>query len=274
MNIMNEALVIARGNMYGKDDIVKHLRALGLQAGDCVEVHSAMSKLGWVCGAEQAVVEALLEAVGQEGTLAMPSQAGANSDPSKWENPPVPEHWWPVIRDNMPAFDADKTPARNMGRVAELFRTWPGSMRSYHPMAAYTANGRLAQQIVQTHTLDNSLGEQSPTRTLYDLDARVLLLGVDYDRCTVMHLGEYRAGVRKRETQGAAVYQDGKRVWKQYQDYELDSESFIGAGRLLEERGLVTQGKIGDADAKLFSVRDAVDITAEYLRCHHGEASE
>lgn len=271
---MDEALVIARGNMYGKDEIVKHLRALGLRAGDCVEVHSAMSKMGWVCGAEQTVVEALLEALGPEGTLVMPSQAGANSEPSKWENPPVPEHWWPAIRESMPAFDVDKTPTRNMGRVAELFRTWPGSVRSNHPQTAYSANGRLAQLVVQTHELDNSLGEQSPARTLYDLGARVLLLGVDYDRCTVMHLAEYRAGVRKPEIQGAAVLENGKRVWKQYHDRELDSESFIGAGRLLEERRLVTEGRVGDANAKLFAVRDAVDVAMEYLKCNFEEAPE
>ena len=52
-------------------------------------VHSSLSKIGWVCGAEVSVIQALLEVVGEEGTIVMPAHTGDNSDPSVWENPPI-----------------------------------------------------------------------------------------------------------------------------------------------------------------------------------------
>ena len=45
------------------------LGALGISTGDVLVVHSSMSTLGYVVGGPQAVVEALLDAVGPTGTL-------------------------------------------------------------------------------------------------------------------------------------------------------------------------------------------------------------
>ncbi|MDQ3787821.1 MAG: AAC(3) family N-acetyltransferase, partial [Actinomycetota bacterium] len=106
------------------------LTALGLSTGDTVLVHSSMKAIGWVPGGQVAVVQALLDALGADGTLVVPTQTGWNSDPKLWTRPPVPEDWWPTIREHMPAFDPAITPSRGIGAVAESVRTWPGAVRS------------------------------------------------------------------------------------------------------------------------------------------------
>lgn len=73
------------------DSIYNDLVKLGVKAGDTILVHSSLSIIGWVCGAAQAVIMALKQAVGDDGTLIMPAHSGANSDPAYWENPPVPK---------------------------------------------------------------------------------------------------------------------------------------------------------------------------------------
>ena len=78
--------------------LARTLRACGLARGQVVLVHSSMSKLGWIVGGAEVVILALLDVIGQEGTLMMPTHTSDNSDPARWENPPVPEAWWPVIR--------------------------------------------------------------------------------------------------------------------------------------------------------------------------------
>jgi aminoglycoside 3-N-acetyltransferase len=70
--------------------IADELRALGVRPGSVLLVHTAMSALGWVCGGAQAVVGALLDALGPDGTLVVPTHTNGNSEPSEWENPPVP----------------------------------------------------------------------------------------------------------------------------------------------------------------------------------------
>ncbi len=81
----HEKAVIAtveRPNTVGS--LLAGLCALGVRPGDTLVVHSAMSKLGWVCGREQAVVLALMQAVGRKGLLVMPAHTGDNSDPAQW----------------------------------------------------------------------------------------------------------------------------------------------------------------------------------------------
>lgn len=107
------------------DDIETALRQVGVTAGSTVIVHCSLSRLGWVVGSAVAVVRALESVVGPAGTIVMPAHTGIG-DPSHWEAPPVPEAWWPTIRQTWPAFDPALTPMRQMGAVAECFSRQPG----------------------------------------------------------------------------------------------------------------------------------------------------
>lgn len=67
-------------------------------------------------------------------------------------------------------------------------------------------------------------------------------MGVDYTRCTAMHLAEYRSEIRPVILRGAAVELEGKRMWKKYLDLDIDSEIFNKIGKRLEEKGFVKRG--------------------------------
>ena len=56
-------------------------------------VHSSMSSLGYVVNGALDVIDALLEAVGPEGTLLMPAHTGQLTDPADWKDPTLCPDW-------------------------------------------------------------------------------------------------------------------------------------------------------------------------------------
>jgi aminoglycoside 3-N-acetyltransferase len=160
------------GPMCTRDSIAAELRAMGLRPGETLLVHSSLSSLGWVCGGPVAVVLALLDALGDDGTLVVPTQSSDNSDPAGWAYPPVPETWWADIRASTPPYDSRTTPSRGVGVIPETVRNWPGAVRSAHPQTSFAAVGARAAAIVDGHALDCQLGERSPLARLEEAGAR------------------------------------------------------------------------------------------------------
>lgn len=74
---MKEKTVIERAELpRTRQSIADDLRALGVQEGMTLIVHSSLSSLGWVSGGPVAVVQALMDVLTEAGTLVMPTQSG------------------------------------------------------------------------------------------------------------------------------------------------------------------------------------------------------
>lgn len=263
---MSEKTVIERTKEpITKQHIIESLHSLGLKPHDTVLVHSALSSIGWVIGQEVTVIEALLESLPQ-GTLMMPSHSAGNSDPEDWENPPVPKSWIPVIYDHMPAYDPAKTPTRGMGRIPELFRTWPGVSRSAHPQTSFSAHGPNTRGLLEPHDLTPMFGEHSPIAALVRAKGKILLLGVGYDSCTTLHYSEVLAGVLPLKSTGCALMENGQRVFKKYFDYDYDSDDFEALGQAYETHTTVAKVTLGNATLRLIDAASLVAFGTTWLK--------
>ena len=233
-------------------------------------VHTSLSKIGYVCGGAQTVIEALIEAVGEEGTIMMPTQSWKNLDPEDGVHWGTEEEYWQIIRDNWPAYDKRITPTNTMGAVAEMFRSWPGTIRSDHPARSVAAWGRYAEYIVSDHDLSNIFGEGSPIGKLYELDGYVLLIGVDYDKNTSLHLADVRAAYpgKHNSIEHSAIIENGKRIWKEYETLYVDGEHFIPIGTAYEETYAVNTCSLGNAVLRFMKQRTLVDFAVDWIENH------
>lgn len=257
-------VIAATERPHTRERLAGDLGALGLAPGQLVMLHVSMRSLGFVVGGAMTLLDAMLDVLGPTGTLIMPAHSGDLSDPAGWSAPPVPAAWIDEVRATMPAFDPARTPTWGLGVVPELFRTWPGVLRSTHPTVSLAACGPLANEIVGTHPLDDPHGEASPLARAYDRGVKLLLLGVGWNRATLLHLAERRASPQAEPIfAGAPVLLDGRRVWRTYRDYDSNPDRFADVGDALARH--VTLAKVGAARAILVDGRAAVDRGVKVL---------
>lgn len=153
-----------------------------------------------------------------------------------------------------------------MGAIAEAFRTFPGTQRSIHPLVSVCANGRHAEEITKQHALKFCEGRGTPFEKLYDLDACTLLLGVGFNRCSSLHYAESLVPNRRTTLSRFPIVQNGERVWVEKPDMAYDNGvHFSAVGKQFTETGTVRTGRVGNADALLFSTNDLVDFAKSYF---------
>ncbi|VAV88483.1 hypothetical protein MNBD_ALPHA06-1708 [hydrothermal vent metagenome] len=239
---------------------------LGVNEGDCLLAHTSLSKIGWIPNGAQLMAEILIEAVGRTGLICVPTFCGQNTDPANWSRPPVPQNWHDEIRNSMPAFHPDYTPSRKMGAINEVLRSMPGAVRGAHPRSSFAAIGEGAREMVEGFTLESEFDDHSALGKLYQKDAKVLFLGTGFANCTCFHLAEHRVGGLHRLPGGSAMAVNGKREWVAFvaDDYCDDDFEEIGKAFILNSKTLQT-GKVGKAECRLFSFREAVDFAQNWM---------
>lgn len=225
-------------------DVSAQLRNLGVEPGGVLLVHTSFRAVRPVAGGPAGLIAALQEALGESGTLVMPSWTGDDDEP----------------------FDPATTAADpDLGVVAETFRRLPGVRRSDHPMA-FAAAGPQAGPITADPLPLPPHRPQSPVGRVHDLDGQVLLLGVDHDSDTTIHLAELIAGVPYRRPKHCTVLRDGHPVRLDYGENDHCCRRFMLVGDWLRERGAQAEGRVGYARARLMRSRDVVDTVTARLR--------
>lgn len=232
-----------------RDDIVRGLRELGVREGDVLMVHSALSSFGRVDGGADTVIDALMEAVGPSGTVAMPTL------------------YIPSISSGE-IFDVDMSPSQ-MGEITETFRRRPGTVRSVHPTHSIAASGARADELIADHAkAPTACGEGTPFSKLCDWGGKVVLLGVDQDRNTLLHTAEDYADCPYL-TPRLARYRDpadGEVKELTLQRFPGPHRDFIGLDRLFREEGVMKAGKIGRAVCRLMDAAGTVRVAVDALK--------
>jgi len=235
-------------DMVSRAKLVADLKALGLRRGMDVMVHSSLSKVGHVVGGAEAVTGALLEAVGKEGTLMMPSFNHRGAE----------------------VFNPLATRCTN-GAIPDAFWRRADAVRSLHPTHPVAAVGPKAEALCRDH-LENGIWEwDSPIGRLIHGGGYLLLLGVDHNASTAYHVAEASIPCGCTDPFGnidRVVGPDG--TVREVRGLAFREKVCpIPPSRLneaLDRRGLQRHGKVGKADATLVKALDLYNVRREHLK--------
>ena len=221
-------------------------RGLGLAAGDRVVVHSSLSSLGHVDGGADAVVDALLDAVGPEGVVAAPTF-------TRYDRP----------------YDPGTSPSTT-GAVTEALRRRERAVRSPHPTKSVAAIGPGVADLLADHDPANSLGPGSPLHRLAADGGKVLLLGVDHTSDSALHVAERLAGAPYRDQTAVTETAVGGAVERVEVNRVHCSRGFEVVHPLTVEAGAVSRGRVGEAAARLLDGEALLGLARDLLAAEPG----
>lgn len=231
-----------------KGDILRGLRELGVEKGMEIEAHSSLSSFGHVEGGENAVLDALFEAVGPEGSLFMPALRLSPEIPLA----PEDKRLGLLRKIRVLPPDAKRTA---MGRIADAFRAKPGVVVG-EGVFRVCAWGKSAEE-----------AKKSGLQYLLDNGGKGLLLGVDIYSLTAMHyvedlLPEEIGRVFAVSEEAKAVYPPGE--WF-LESGEPPVKPWYTIQNIALERGYIRQTRIGDSPCMFFDLWSVVGLYREKL---------
>jgi aminoglycoside 3-N-acetyltransferase len=258
-------MVVNKMMTVTQDDIRQAVRNLGL-AGQPLCVHASLRSFGWVDGGADAVLEALLA---ERCTVMAPTFSWQpffvapppHLRPQRngwhyegWDR----EHEGAVMPGSVRVF----TPADNdidqdaMGIVPATLLARPGRVRGNHPIGSFAAIGPLAHELIDRQTAVDIF---APFRALAALGGSVVLMGVGFDRLTLIHAAERQAGrnLFMRWANGA----DGHPIGV------LGGGCSRGFPRLEPALAhLVSETRVGESLWKVLPAHETLDAAADLIR--------
>jgi aminoglycoside 3-N-acetyltransferase len=181
------------------------------------------------------------------------------------------------VRSN-PSFDPEKTPSAD-GIITEIFRRWPGTLRSRHAIWSSSANGARARELLDGHEhADPPFGAKSPWGRLCDSGGHVLMLGVGLRALSLYHSALDMAGVQlpfpvytEESFPVRIIQKDGTETiaYSKAHTGKINGESIINSLVVhLERANLVRNGLIGKIQLHYLPARESVDCMIRAIK--HG----
>lgn len=209
--------------------------------------HSSLKSLGVPVDMD-CFISDLINAAGKHSTLVMPT-FNFNFDKDKVFNP-------------------DTTPSHN-GVITECFRKYIGVKRTLNPMQSLAIYGEKQKKYLASPS-ETTFGKNSIFEYMYEDDAYIVLIGVDYNKVTFYHYLEEKYNVPYRfwKTFSGEVQNKGESIEINYQMFVRELEYMPNInhyGLLLEERGLVNKFSFHQSIIRIFKMRDMYDLLKEDL---------
>jgi aminoglycoside N3'-acetyltransferase len=237
-----------------KKRLVEDFKAFGIRPGELLQVCASLRSVGWVEGGAQTFVEALLEVVGETGTLV------GNAYLQAYPLPLSPEHARMI---------SDGLSLPSTGAVCKAMIRHPRMYRSGHPTNRYVAIGAQARELMEGHTPESYAYDVQ--RIMAERGACCLRIGPRhmFVGAGTSHASQWLAGLKQRRQPLGVNYRDKNGDIKLMR---VDWPSGCARGfrkfiPLYEAGGAIraTGGTAGEAPLDLFWMKKTIEIEVEKL---------
>ncbi len=256
-------------NPLTKEGLSEALRRLGVKEGDTLVVHSGISGMGYLEGGADAMLGAIHEVIGENGTFMAPSF----TNPYLIFDGSVNKgYFFRPYDTRKDGYLRDKTVRTGLLPKAMIKRD--DAVRSGHATHEWVAMGKDAEKLVSGHgLLDAPTGKNSPLGKALQKNASVVFLGCHPGSNTFLHYVETMAGVRYTEPAGVQyIDEEGICHTAMIDKHLFGCRNFYGGINApyydeAKKRGLhIAEVPFGLATLYRMELRELFDITTEMIR--------
>lgn len=237
-----------------KEQLVRDLIALGVMKGDLLNVKASLRSIGPLEKGVETLIEALLEAVGPEGTIVTDSFV-STYPPYKWK------FWKNVVRPTTPSY---------AGALANALVKHPFAYRSQHPVQKFALAGGAAKELASFH------GPKSYAydvlRVMAERNGKNLKIGTHEKVPGVgtTHVAIGLAKIRqKRLFSGVRYFDENGRIktfWLNWSGACMGALEKLVPSYYKTPGCVLGEGKIGNAPALLTSMEKTLAMELERLK--------
>ncbi|MBN2742908.1 MAG: AAC(3) family N-acetyltransferase [Marinilabiliaceae bacterium] len=230
--------------------LIEQIRAMSIGRGDLLHVKVSSRSLGPVQGGIDALLDALIEVVGPEGTLVVDAFTYCFKLP---------------MTSHDKEFISDKNSDTYTGYFNQKFIQHPLSVRSRHPVHRFAAIGALAHLLMDGHTAQSpayDVLEQMAIRGGKNLNIGKNIIGV-----ATTHVAIEETSLVKRNPPKGVYYRDEDGAVQLFR-VNWNGGCIKGAIKFVEEyekKGFVKRGIIGHADAMLTDMQGTLAVDRDMI---------
>ncbi len=251
-------------NVVTLSECVTRFYQAGITAGDTVVVHASLKRVGWISGGANTVVDALMRVLGPDGTLIVAAQYTANLDPGLLEQP-IDPNAAQLLRASQPPFRQKATHLPTMGALTMAVQLDERSKMSDHPTCAVMALGKHAKWITADHPLTPAFGPGSPYDKARELNAKVLLIGVEYAVVSALHTVQVQTQSVPWVIHSAMMGPLDAPHRTSYLDLAYSTEGFNALGKAFEHAHAVTVTPLGQTVMRSFLLKDLLGFAKMWM---------
>jgi len=240
--------------IFTRDSLVDDFRKLGIEKGDILNLKISLKSIGLVEGGAETVIDALLEVVGDEGTLVTDSFVE-----------PFPVFLSFMYKNKISSDDS----LSYAGAITNAIMKKPDVFRASHPIQRFAAIGKYARELTENFTADSE--PYGFLKQMANMGAKNIRVG---GKDKVVGVGTTHIAIcdlkLKQKRIGKGIFYIGSDGKKKIFEADWANGCPVGFNNLIERfrsaGKIQSEGTVGNAECIVTSMKDTLDFEMELLK--------
>ncbi len=241
--------------MYTKKDLINDFEKAGVCKGDLLNVKCSLKSIGYqIDGGVKTLIEALLESIGEEGTIVTDSFISS-----------VPMY---KLKKDKSFISTDSSPSY-AGALANAMIKFPKRYRSSHPIQRFVSIGRMAKWLTEGHQPESYAYDV--LRVMAENGGKNLKIGTDEKVVGVgtTHVAIGELGFKQKRLDAGIWY------YNENGQLQLFKRNWAGACHdglinflpfYSKNGGILSTGNIGKAECKITDMKKTLEMEISILK--------